>query len=141
MNIECPNCHAAYVVPDSRLGTRRVVRCGTCEHAWTVKEAAPATEAPADAVSQDPSDRRHHVRHPSGDLDEPSASQAPAATTAGDRLVPARPAAPQRNALLASAWAASVLLIVGTGTAAYTWRGDVDAMWPPAARILGTPSR
>ncbi|HET6609425.1 MAG TPA: hypothetical protein VFG62_22320, partial [Rhodopila sp.] len=46
-----------------------------------------------------------------------------------------------RNALLASAWAASVLLIVGTGTAAYTWRGDVDAMWPPAARILGTPSR
>lgn len=142
MNIECPNCHAAYDVPDSRLGTRRAVRCGACGHAWPVDDAAPvlgdhAAPAPGDYATPAPGDAAlpgSPAPPPPEGADEP---QAPAA----GRLAPPRPDAAPRDALLTGAWVASVLLMIGMATAAYAWRGNIAAAWPPAGHILGAPTR
>jgi predicted Zn finger-like uncharacterized protein len=130
MNIECPNCHAAYDVPDSRLGARRTVRCGACGHAWPADHAAPA---PAGAVPPE---------SPPESSEEPRAPTPAVAgdRVAADRLAPPRPDPAPRDALLTGAWVASALLMIGMATAAYAWRGDIARAWPPAGHILGTPA-
>ncbi|HVY17218.1 MAG TPA: MJ0042-type zinc finger domain-containing protein [Rhodopila sp.] len=125
MNLECPSCHAAYLVPGRRLGSRRVVRCGACGHEWTVvdePELAPA-DTPAAAVETTPA--------PAG----PEPPEGAAIVALGEAPAPPPPATP-RSPLLVGAWVASLLLIVGVGSAVYAWRSEVVRAWPPAGRIL-----
>jgi len=55
MDIACPNCAAAYRVPDALVLSRKPVRCAACGTRWVpdlpeaaVAEAAPAEPAPAE---------------------------------------------------------------------------------------------
>lgn len=57
MDIACPNCNAAYRVPDALLLQRKPLRCVACGHAWVPElpaEAPPLPVAPilAAAVAQ-----------------------------------------------------------------------------------------
>lgn len=44
MHIACPNCHAVYDVPESRLSTALSLRCSACNYYWPV---APISSGPA----------------------------------------------------------------------------------------------
>lgn len=47
MILECPECRARYLVPDSAIGTTgRTVRCANCRHSW-YQDAAPLPEREA----------------------------------------------------------------------------------------------
>lgn len=51
MRIACPNCAAAYEVPDRLLhGTPRPLRCARCATTWTPPRLAPAETVPAAAA-------------------------------------------------------------------------------------------
>lgn len=57
MDIACPNCNAAYRVPDALLLQRKPLRCAACGHAWVPElpaEVPPLPVAPilAAAVAQ-----------------------------------------------------------------------------------------
>jgi predicted Zn finger-like uncharacterized protein len=55
MILECPNCHARFLVADALIPAEgRTVRCGACAHQWHVqKEVAPGEE-PAVATAPPP---------------------------------------------------------------------------------------
>lgn len=45
MRVTCPNCSAAYEVPEAKIGAGRKLRCARCRHDWWVDPpAAPAAE-------------------------------------------------------------------------------------------------
>ncbi len=69
---------------------------------------APAPETPATAIAATPRQ------------------------SAMDRLV-AQSTRPQSSTHLRLAWAASFVLLVLAAGAAYTWRGQIVAAWPPSA--------
>lgn len=50
-----------------------------------------------------------------------------------DRLA-AQPARRRTSARLRLAWAASILLLLAAVAAAYVWRAEIIASWPPSAR-------
>lgn len=51
MILECPECRARYLVPDSAIGTTgRTVRCANCRHSW-YQDAAPLPEREAPAAA------------------------------------------------------------------------------------------
>jgi predicted Zn finger-like uncharacterized protein len=44
MNIKCPNCRTAYVVPDSKIGDKpKKMRCSRCKEIFTVKRRSDKT--------------------------------------------------------------------------------------------------
>ena len=102
----------------------RTVRCARCSGEW--KPRAPAV-TPA---LQEPEP-----------LPEPppvlEVTPTPAVTTARpsamDRLA-AHAEWPRPSVQLRLAWAASVALLLLAAAAAYTWRVDIMAAWPPSAR-------
>ena len=134
MRIECPSCSAAYDVPDSLVTAGRVVRCVRCGGDWTpVAAAAPGTGGAGAAVPPQPPPQ--------------PPPPAPAAVTDGAAAqieTTARPSAMERLAAHATwprpstqlrlAWAASLVLLVLAAGAAYAWRGQIVAEWPPSAR-------
>jgi predicted Zn finger-like uncharacterized protein len=125
MRIVCPSCSAAYDVPDPQVTAGRVVRCARCAGEWTPVQA-PASPPPEVEATPPP-------------VDEPApprAREAPLAPaprrSAMDRLA-AHPVRPQRSTLLRIAWAASVAVLVLALGAAFAWRGQIVAAWPPSA--------
>jgi predicted Zn finger-like uncharacterized protein len=46
MDIACPNCKAAYRVPDALLLQRKPLRCAACGHAWVPELPAEAPALP-----------------------------------------------------------------------------------------------
>ena len=135
MRIECPSCFAAYVVPDSLLTVGRVVRCARCGGDWTPVSVAAAAEpsprpAPPPGPEPPPSEPPLAPAPVEGGAVEPVA--ATARLSAMERLR-AHAEWPQPSTRPRLAWAASLLLLVLAFGAAYTWRGQIVAEWPPSA--------
>jgi predicted Zn finger-like uncharacterized protein len=134
MRIECPECGAAYEVPEHLLtrpdGTpARPVRCLRCDHEWqpSARDAAPvarpgAARAPARSAIPLPA--------------------IPARYAAPSVLQPSRPppliTAPQRNSRVAPllAWALSLLLLAGLAVLLVQKRDAVMSAWPPATHLF-----
>jgi hypothetical protein len=57
-----------------------------------------------------------------------------ASVTALDRLMAAR-SKPQQHMALAAAWLASIAVVLLLAWAAYAWRVEVMAVWPPSIRL------
>ena len=49
MHIACPNCHAVYDVPESKLDTVLSLRCQACNHSWPLGTTKPAQKAAGQA--------------------------------------------------------------------------------------------
>ena len=153
MQIVCPSCSAAYEVPNSLVAAGRVVRCARCNGEWTPVEVsvlspeevsvAPVDEkatvvAPAQAAPEPPPSAPA-LPVPEAPAPEAPAPDAPAnriraspRQSAMDRLA-AQSARPQPSTHLRLAWVASFVLLVLAAGAAYTWRGQIVAAWPPSA--------
>jgi predicted Zn finger-like uncharacterized protein len=141
MRIECPSCFAAYIVPDSLVTAGRVVRCARCGGDWAPMAATaapepegPEVEAPPSPPLQPPPSAPAEVTDVA---EEEVAAEEVAATTthpsAMERLAAQAPW-PQPSTRLRLAWAASLVLLVLAAGAAYAWRGQIVAEWPPSAR-------
>jgi hypothetical protein len=131
----------------------RAVRCARCGSDWVPATVAPATsvdaaispriEGPAAAEVPSPAVAPPEVE-PSPPL-EPSQSTPPTDGADARRSVmtvgrsamarlAAHPALPRSSTALRLAWAASIVLLLLFLAAAYAWRGQIVAAWPPSAR-------
>ena len=119
--------------PDSLVTAGRVVRCARCGGDWTpvAAAAAPEPEAPEPARRHR---RRSSLRRPRRPGDERcgGAVATTARPSAMERLA-AHAAWPQPSTRLRLAWAASLVLLVLAAGAAYAWRDQIVAEWPPSA--------
>ncbi|MBS0640753.1 MAG: zinc-ribbon domain-containing protein [Acetobacteraceae bacterium] len=130
MRLICPSCAAVYEVPPESLRPGRRTRCARCSAMWIPLREDPAV-APPDVAEPG---------IPAAAATEPDTAPAPLfqpaqAGSAMDRLAAQ---SPRRSPVaLRTAWAASMLLLIGGAAAAYTWRSQVVRVWPPSARLLG----
>jgi predicted Zn finger-like uncharacterized protein len=147
MRIACPNCHAVYNVPPPLADGRRV-RCARCKHEFLPQSLdavpTPAPDIrPSDALPDGSSTESAGTHSPVLAWPEPAAPRPP------DRLqVDFGPSVARRQAVSRGssaptviALALSVLLLCGAAFAAYVWRAEVMAAWPPSQRLfqaLGT---
>ncbi|WP_419899682.1 zinc-ribbon domain-containing protein [Roseomonas sp. USHLN139] len=126
MRIECPDCAAAYDVPEALVAPGREVRCVRCAHAWVPRPAllpALAEEAAAEPVEALPL-RSEAPRLPPARAEE----QLPA-------VIPPPPRASRAPVVVA--WIASLLLVAGGCVALWHYRLAIVAAWPPSARLFG----
>ncbi len=142
MRIVCPDCAAAYEVPDGMLAAPRTVRCARCGREWS---PTPVTQDEADRIEPvnemrgqpslvepvaDPLDMRSPP--PTGVFPEKPRTSLPS-----DDRAPRRALAWTRNplALARAGWAGSLILLLVLAWAAYTWRGAIIHVWPPSERL------
>jgi hypothetical protein len=52
-----------------------------------------------------------------------------------DRLMTSPQPPPRGRLALAAAWTVSLLVALGLLAAAYVWRADIMAAWPPSTRL------
>jgi predicted Zn finger-like uncharacterized protein len=144
MRIVCPSCVAEYDVPDSLVTAGRVVRCARCGGEWAPVEARAAEPervppSPAATSVDDPPIASDEPVGPTAPpvppIDSPAVAEAsPRPPSAMDRLAlqSARPSSPLRLRL---AWLASLVVLALLGWAAYAWRAEIVATWPPSGRM------
>lgn len=125
MRFACPACAATYEVPDKLVGTGRKLRCARCGHAWLAEPPVSAT-APTQAPPAPP------TPPPTPAPQRPPQVIDPPLPYLGDTPASAGSGGP----LLWAAWIGSILLLAGAVAAAWIWRTDVAAAWPPAARLF-----
>jgi predicted Zn finger-like uncharacterized protein len=142
MRIVCPFCAAAYDVPDGLLAGREAVRCARCTKEWQPEVAEPPPP-PERAVETrlEPPPRHAIVERP---VAAPPRNIAPRGMAGGgtgghnwaiDRLM-AAPQQPSHGRLaLAVAWLASIAVVLALLAAAYVWRPEIMAAWPPSVHL------
>jgi predicted Zn finger-like uncharacterized protein len=132
MRIECPSCFAAYIVPDSLVTPGRVVRCARCGGDWA---PVAATAAPEPEALEPVTLPRPPPPPPAPAMERELAQiEATAHPSAMERLA-AHAAWPEPSTQLRLAWAASLVLLALAAGAAYAWRDQIVAEWPPSAHV------
>jgi predicted Zn finger-like uncharacterized protein len=122
MQIVCPACAATYEVPMTLLRPGQSVRCARCAGEWVPSPATP--QMPIDA-------------RPEAMSDTAPAPELGAANTRPARRPPAgQPIAPRPNLTLRFAWAASIIVVLLLGWAAYAERSLIMQIWPPSIRLF-----
>jgi predicted Zn finger-like uncharacterized protein len=121
MQIVCPACAAAYEVPMTLLRPGKAVRCARCAGEWVPSPAA--SDGPMDALAQTAS-----AAAPASEF-VPEVNR-PSRRPPTPRPLPARP-----NVALRIAWAASVVVVLLLGWAAYAERTVIMQAWPPSIRL------
>jgi predicted Zn finger-like uncharacterized protein len=119
MRIVCPACETAYDVPDGVLVPGRALRCARCRSEW-LPVSAPPPDIEAAPIPDTASVNEPAVPPPTPSLRIEPASEG------------LRPPGP-RVAVIAG-WLLSLLLLVGLGYAAVTWRQPIEQAWPPSTR-------
>ncbi len=137
MRIECPDCNAAYEVPEAQIRPGRSVRCVRCEGQWRPAgelpkpiATLPAVEDGPDVAAPDQAVRDGVVRL------RQSAAPAPLVPAGGVAVDHA--ASPRLPGLLLTAWggwAASLVLLGLLLVSAIHWRGTIMQGWPPSIRL------
>jgi predicted Zn finger-like uncharacterized protein len=136
MRIACPSCQAVYDVPP-KMAARRRVRCARCRHEFvpdSLDESPPAAEPRVDMQAvmpiADPVPRLTWPEPPVGPADRLHVDIGPS-------IVPRpQPSSRARGIETAMALSLSVLVLCAAGAAAYVWRSDVMAAWPPSQRLF-----
>jgi predicted Zn finger-like uncharacterized protein len=136
MRIVCPSCAATYEVADAMLVRPRTVRCSRCAREWTHDSAQPVAPA-AELGTAEP-----EIAPETPALPKP-AEPVPIPLPILVQQAAAEPAAalpapgPNRSAArLRLAWIASVLLLLILAFLAYRYRAEIQAAWPPSARLF-----
>jgi predicted Zn finger-like uncharacterized protein len=121
MRILCPQCQAAYEVPERLIAGGRLLRCVKCRHEWREAEAPPPPP-PEPEPGPEPEPPR------------PMPVPIPTQHRAHQPIDPPRPAR-RAGLALAAAWVASALVLAGFVTAILAYQAPITAAWPPAARL------
>lgn len=144
MRITCPDCDAAYDLPDHKLVPGRRVRCARCGQDWVPVSTAldpfaePTGVAPGPAALPDDVAGRSATTGPA--LSDPGP---PPATVVAEQVAPVAerlsiasvlPAVPLG---LKAAWGVSLLTLVMLAASIVVWRDSLVHHWPPGARLLG----
>jgi len=168
MRIVCPECAAAYDVPDAAIQHRRTVRCARCGATWPpspasasgpppVREAAAAAavSAAAQAAEPPPAGAPQGARgNPDPEASAPfgwsgQGSRIVAQHDRIEQLLSAETAGNDGGASAPGAlrvglgWLASIGVLAVAGWAAIYWRHELVALWPASERVfaaLGFPS-
>ena len=157
MRIVCPHCAASYDVPDTLLVGRTAVRCARCAGEWPLDASpvAPPVAPPAAPPAAPPSDQpvltRLEAAAPPLVVRQPPPRLAPGSVImeapvverrtmpsgalAIDRLMAAPKPRPRASMALRLAWLGSLVLVILLIGAAYAWRAEVMAAWPPSVRL------
>jgi predicted Zn finger-like uncharacterized protein len=150
MRIVCPSCSAAYEVPDSMLGGRKAVRCARCGDEWRPFEREPQIEPepeiePEQELTAPPPPPREQeivtrlelerLPRPVPVEPQPYERRMTGGAMAIDRLMAAPQPAQRSNVALTLAWLGSVVAIIVLLYAAYAWRVEIMAAWPPSVRV------
>jgi predicted Zn finger-like uncharacterized protein len=146
MRIVCPECQAAYAVPDALIEPGKRVRCARCNAEWAplpgvAESAARAALRDRAFAELPPTEKRAEV--PADLLPAPvvppHGSLRVTSEPPGRRPAPVtRP--PGRDGTATAAWIGWVVtfvVLVGLAGAAVAWRDAVMAGWPPSARVYG----
>ena len=148
MRIVCPSCAARYEIADEMLAKPRTVRCSRCAREWVQDPIPPVGN---DAGTQD----AVPLPEPPEPAPVPQAAELPAPGSPAPELQPpephvAAPAVPAPAAPFAPAptratpaggapllaWVASLLILAALAFAAYTYRAQIQAAWPPSERVF-----
>ena len=153
MRVVCPACEAVYEVPDAMLGADpRPLRCARCGHEWVPAPGSappapapfPAPRAPTPlpslaerATARDAASASEEPRNPLGRAAISRVPSAPPAPT--DPMLTVFPpliARPPRTGtrIAAFGWAATAIVLFALLAAAYVWRAELQAAWPPIQR-------
>ena len=148
MRIACPVCAATYDVPDQMLASERKVRCGKCGHQWVPAMAAvDSRAAPPPPLPPEPEpplpqpEPRPVVRERIADLPRAPANPPPLAidritdSSYGVPETAVAPAAPRRRTGVWVGWIVSIVIWALVVWAAYHYRADIMAAWPPSQRL------
>ena len=143
MLIQCPDCAAAFEVPERLLvDPTRPLRCSQCRTVFPIPEsAAPKTKGweRAEPVAAPPP-RPPPAARPVAEQ-EPPAAQAMAPEAPAEPLV-ARDSPPEpandgvSSRRLRAAWVASILVLILGGVGAIAKRAEIMEAWPPSARVF-----
>lgn len=135
MRIVCPSCSAEYDVPDSLVTAGRVVRCARCGGEWMPVQTGAADQEPvAPPMNDPPPISGESIVTAAASTDTSPAAGAPRPSSAMDRLA-LHSVRPSSRLPLRVAWLASLAVLAFLGWAAYAWRADIVAAWPPSARM------
>lgn len=151
MRISCPNCEAAYDVPETALasGPRRL-RCAKCGHQFqaALPGTAPsrAEPPPVPVATVEPAQPAVSIPNPPPPrLAEKLATEKPPRpepaptlppmphNRAQGRLRDAPSSPPDRFAL--AGWLLTIAVLGVAGYAAYAFRVEIVTAWPPALRV------
>ena len=159
MNISCPNCFAAYRVPETlaRAGTK--LRCAACAREWVPE--VPADPMPEPMRPPEPGTMMEPVEEQAAapakqredtPLLAPNTSDIVQSGTARILLGPTAPPALQQRGLphagalvrrrrpgnlLPMAWAASLFLVIVAAAGVLIYSAQIATAWPPFARVSG----
>jgi predicted Zn finger-like uncharacterized protein len=143
MLIQCPDCAAAFEVPERLLADpSRPLRCSQCRTVFPIPEsAAPKTKGWRDPEPIAPPPPAPPPPPPPAKAEESPAGKAPAPDLPNEPLVapdsapePAKDKASSRS--LRAAWAASILVLILGGVGAVAQRAEIMEVWPPSARLF-----
>lgn len=123
MRLTCPACAAAYNVPDAMIGAGRQMRCARCGHQWFATPAQGIIEPGQPAIAAPPAEPPPApVTPPAPVVPSPAPDIPPSPVKGGARLV--------------LAWLVSIPAVAGGGAAAWLFRADIQALWPPFGRLV-----
>jgi predicted Zn finger-like uncharacterized protein len=142
MLIQCPDCAAAFEVPERLLADpSRPLRCSQCRTVFPIPEsAAPKTKGWRDPEPMAPAPSPVPAPPPAA-VEEPPATKA-AAPQPPDEPLAARESPPEAanddasSRRLRAAWVASVLVLILGGVGAVAQRAEIMEVWPPSARLF-----
>lgn len=131
MKVECPNCSAAFDVPDWMLsGAGRSLRCGMCKTVFASPALPGEREASPPAAQAVPPPEAPAMAPPIN----VAAEDRPEPLLARDAVADAAPASSTR--FLGPAWGVSIAVILLGVVVFFAKRVEIAAAWPPAQRFF-----
>ena len=150
MRIVCPECQAAYDVPDGLIEPGKRVRCARCNAEWAPVPAAREQARESVLRARPLLEPAVAAKRADAPNELPPAPLVPAHGSLRVTSEPARrpvpvPHPPARDRAAWIGWALTVVVLVLLVAAAVAWRGAVMAGWPASARVysalgLGAPA-
>ena len=134
MHVTCPNCSAAYEVPDRLLSAGpRLLQCTKCSHKFTI--APPPPTAPPDAPPAPPVEVKAApvAAEPAAPPPAKPEVVAPPATVAP---LPAATAPRKTDGGAVLGWVATLCLLALSAFLVATNEVRIVAAWPPAERLF-----